>query len=134
MHFAALVYATFVLRHSRQLGPWTLHPPAQRFAWWTYVGYVGSCVFHLVPYATLRSYQLALCFDFMCITCAHTALCICSRALFDLISAPPSSPTGWPLQARLRHSSAGSTQPLSSPLSAAWLFSASAAPASPPAP
>ena len=91
VHFAAMVYATFVLRHTKQLGPWTLHPPAQRFAWWTYLGYVGSCVFHLVPYATLRSYQLALCFDFMCITCAHhTALCaLCSRALFDPHNCPP---------------------------------------------
>ena len=64
-----MAYATVMLRHTRALGPWPLHAAAQRFAWWTYLGYVGSCVFHLVPYATLRSYQLALCFDFMCITC-----------------------------------------------------------------
>jgi hypothetical protein len=54
--------------HTHALGPVELHPGALRFAEWTLLGYIGSCIFHLVPYATLRSYQFALCFDFMCIT------------------------------------------------------------------
>jgi hypothetical protein len=115
VHLCALVYATWVLTRSRQLGPWRLHPAAQRFAWWTHLGYIGSCVFHLVPYATLRSYQLALCFDFMCITYVPTPSCVRTTPpiLLDSISDP--SPhthahTGWPSQARLRLWWAGSIQ------------------------
>lgn len=45
---------------------------AASFAAFTLVGYLGSVVFHLVPWATRRAYTLALCFDYVTISVAFS--------------------------------------------------------------
>lgn len=79
-HFGALLYGTAALATGRT--PIALHRQAAHFATWTLLGYVGSTVFHMCPWATLHSYQLALCFDFVTIRCAWTSLTRGSAPLF----------------------------------------------------
>ena len=59
-----------------------LPPRAALLARWTTVGFYGSVLFHLVPWARPDTYNAALCADFMAITCA----------LSSLLRAPPHSP------------------------------------------
>ena len=70
-HLGVLLYGTrCLLTHRSPFGP--LAPPALAFTATTLLGYLGSITFHLIPWSTLRAYQLALCFDFLCITAAFS--------------------------------------------------------------
>ena len=77
IHCLALVYGMASLSSCEAgsrplLCPLVLHGRALDFTAWTLLGYLGSVVFHLCPWATLRAYTLALCLDFLTISWSMT--------------------------------------------------------------
>jgi len=71
LHLFFLLYCTAVLGGARA-SPVPLHATARRFTAWTLVGYAGSVLFHMAPWATQRAYTLALVFDFVAIQLSFT--------------------------------------------------------------
>lgn len=94
IHLASLVYGCFVLLYPAW-APVPMNDTSLRFTAGTLIGYLGSVVFHLCPWATLRAYTFALVFDFVAIQGAFTGQVIALVGLYHVVSLISLALTLW---------------------------------------